>query len=70
MNEVVSNVFGDDHLEILHHKEGCGILPAKCSISTEEVGLVDVMSRDIVSTQYLESAKSSYDYGYRTSVRH
>ena len=62
MNDVVSNVSRDGHPEILHHKEGFDFIPANRSLSAVEVGLVNVMSRETVLKQYLDSVKSGYDY--------
>jgi len=62
MNDVVSGVSGKEHPEVLHHYEGFDFVPANRSLSAVEVGLVNVMSRETVLRQYIDSVKSNYDY--------
>ena len=49
-------------LEIMHHAEGFDFVPANRSLSAVEVGLVNVMSRETVLRQYIDSVKKDYDY--------
>ena len=62
MNDVVSGVSGKEHPEVLHHYEGFDFVPANRSLSAVEVGLINVMSRETVLRQYIDSVKSNYDY--------
>ena len=62
MTEVVANVPRDQHNEILHHKEGFDFIPGNRALSAVEVNLVNVMSRETVLRQYLDTVKSDYDY--------
>ena len=62
MNDVVSGVSGEDHSEILHHYEGFDFVPANRGLTAVEVGLVNVMSRETVLRQYIDSVKNNYDY--------
>ena len=62
MNDVVSGVDTPEHLEIIRHHEGFDFIPANRSLSAVEVGLVNVMSRETVLRQYLDSIKKDYDY--------
>ena len=62
MNDVVSGVGGKEHPEIMHHYEGFDFVPANRSLSAVEVGLVNVMSRETVLRQYIDSVKADYDY--------
>ena len=62
MNDVVSGVGGkDEHPEILHHYEGFDFIPANRTLSAVEVGLVNVMSRETVLKQYIDSVKNDYE---------
>ena len=63
MNDVVSGATSRDHPEIMHHREGFDFVPGNRSLSAVEVGLVNVMSRETVLRQYVDSVKKDYDYG-------
>lgn len=62
MNDVVSGVGGNEHPEIMHHHEGFDFVPGNRSLSAVEIGLVNVMSRETVLRQYIDSIKRDYDY--------
>ena len=62
MNDIVAGIDADGHPEILHHAEGFDFVPANRSLSSVEVGLVNVMSRETVLRQYLDAVKKDYDY--------
>ena len=62
MNAVVQHSAEPEHPEILHHHEGFDFVPANRSLSAEEVGLVNVMSRETVLKRYLDGIKKNYDY--------
>ena len=47
---------------ILHHPEGVDLMPANISLSGMEVSLVNVMSREKVLKDYIDSVKQNYDY--------
>ena len=62
MNDVVSGTMPRDHPEIMHHREGFDFIAGNRSLSAVEVGLVNVMSRETVLRQYVDSVKQDYDY--------
>ena len=62
MNDVVSGEMSNDHPEIMHHHEGFDFVAGNRSLSAVEVGLVNVMSRETVLRQYVDSVKRDYDY--------
>ena len=62
MNDVVAGVGGNEHPEIMHHHEGFDFVPGNRSLSAVEIGLVNVMSRETVLRQYIDSVKRDYDY--------
>ena len=62
MNDVVSGTMPRDHPEIMHHHEGFDFVPGNRSLSAVEVGLVNVMCRETVLRQYVDSVKRDYDY--------
>lgn len=76
MNDIVSGKKISDHTEILHHHEGFDYVPGNRVLSAVEVGLVNVMSRETVLRQYLDSVKKKYDYvlldcrPWKTSARY
>ena len=62
MNDVVAGTTPRDHPEITHHHEGFDFVPGNRSLSAVEVGLVNVMSRETVLRQHVDSVKQDYDY--------
>ena len=62
MNDVVAGTLARDHPEIMHHQEGFDFVPGNRSLSAVEVSLVNVMSRETVLKQYVDSVKQNYDY--------
>ena len=57
MTDVVSP---RDHPEIMHHHEGFDFVAGNRSLSAVEVGLVNVMSRETILRQYVDSVKRDY----------
>ena len=47
---------------ILHHEEGVDIIPANMELSGLEVSLANVMSREMIMREYVETIRDSYDY--------
>ena len=62
MSDVVSGEEPTGHPEIMHHREGFDFVPGNRSLSAVEVSLVNVMSRETVLRQYVDSVKRDYDY--------
>ena len=62
MNDVVSGEMSNDHPEIMRHHESFDFVAGNRSLSAVEVGLVNVMSRETVLRQYVDSVKQDYDY--------
>ena len=62
MSDVVSGKEIAEHTEILHHHEGFDFVPGNRALSAVETGLVNVMSRETVLRQYVDSVKNDYDY--------
>ena len=62
MNDVVTGEMSNDHPEIMHHHEGFDFVAGNRSLSAVEVGLVNVMSRETVLRQYVDSVKRECDY--------
>ena len=47
---------------ILHHGEGVDILPSNIELSGMETGLFNIMSREYVLRNYIDSVRKNYDY--------
>lgn len=47
---------------ILHHKENVDLLPANIELSTLEVTMGNVMSREMIMKEYIDTIRSRYDY--------
>ena len=62
MNDVIAGVEMTEHPEIQHHHESFDFVPGNRILSAVEVGLVNVMSRETVLRQYVDSVKNDYDY--------
>ena len=63
---VLSKVIEDKPLAsgegIIHQKEGLDLLPANIDLAAMEVTLVNIMSRETILRQYLDTVKQNYDY--------
>lgn len=63
---ILEKVINDEELEpeecILHHEEGIDFIPANIELAGLETALVNVMSRELVLRQFLNSMKAKYDY--------
>ena len=62
MSDVVSGKEPTGHPEIMHHREGFDFVPGNRSLSAVEVSLVNMISRETVLRQYVDSVKRDYDY--------
>lgn len=62
MNDIVSGIDNKEHPEVMRHAEDFDFVPANRTLSAVEVGLVNVMSRETVLRQYLDTVKKDYDY--------
>lgn len=47
---------------ILHHKEGIDLVPANLELSAMEMRLVNVMNREKILKEYVDSIRENYDY--------
>lgn len=52
----------DESAGILHHREGVDILPSNIELSGMETGLFNIMSREYVLKNYIDSVRKNYDY--------
>lgn len=59
MSDVVSGKEIADHTEIMHHHEGFDFVSGNRALSAVETGLVNVMSRETVLRQYVDSVKAT-----------
>ena len=64
--DIMAKVLQEQPIEpgegILHHPEGVDLMPANISLSGMEISLVNVMSREKVLKDYIDSVKQNYDY--------
>lgn len=47
---------------VIHHTEGVDLIPANIELSGMETALVNIMSRERVLKNYIDSVKNNYDY--------
>ena len=47
---------------ILHHEEGIDLVPANMELSGLEVSLANVMSREMILKEYVDTLRNQYDY--------
>lgn len=52
----------DESAGILHHGEGVDILPSNIELSGMETGLFNIMSREYVLRNYIDTVRKNYDY--------
>ena len=66
LSDLMKKIVSDQPIEsgegILHHPEGVDLVPANIELAGMEVSLVNVMSREGVLKQYLDSVKKEYDF--------
>ncbi|MBR6800853.1 MAG: ParA family protein [Eubacteriaceae bacterium] len=62
MDDAVRGVEREEHPEILSYHEGFDFISANGRLADVEVALVNVMSRETVLREYLNSVKDKYDY--------
>ena len=66
LSDLMKKIVSDQPIEsgegILHHLEGVDLVPANIELAGMEVSLVNVMSRESVLKQYLDSVKKEYDF--------
>ncbi len=59
------NIINDEEIEeegILHHKEQIDLLPANIELSALEVTMSNVMSRELIMKEYIDTMRLRYDY--------
>ena len=61
MNDVIGGIPPNGHTEIRHHPAGFDFVPGNRSLTAVGTGLVNVMSRETVLRQYVDSVKQNYD---------
>lgn len=57
MNEPIETGYG-----IIHHPEGIDLIPGNIDLSVVAVSLVNVMSREMILKNYLQTIRDDYDY--------
>lgn len=66
LSDLMKKIVSDQPIKsgegILHHPEGVDLVPANIELAGMEVSLVNVMSRESVLKQYLDSVKKEYDF--------
>ncbi len=63
---IMEKVINDEEVElgegIIHHEEGIDFISANIELAGLETSLVNIMSRETILRQYLDSVKGQYDY--------
>ena len=63
---IMTKVINEDEISeedgILHHQEKVDLLPANIELSTLEVTMGNVMSREMIMKEYIDTIRSRYDY--------
>ena len=62
MEETIEDRPIDEFSGILHHDEGVDLLPSNIELSGMETGLFNIMSREYVLRNYIDSVRKNYDY--------
>lgn len=63
---IMMNVINEEEMEpgygIIHHREGVDLIPANIELSGLEVLLANVMSRETIMKDFIDSIKDNYSY--------
>ena len=63
---IMMGVINDEEIAedegILHHEEQVDLLPANIELSALEVTMSNVMSRELIMKEYIDTMRSRYDY--------
>ena len=63
---IMMNIINDEEIAeeegILHHEEQLDLLPANIELSALEVTMSNVMSRELIMKEYIDTIRSRYDY--------
>ena len=63
---IMMNIINDEEIAeeegILHHQEQVDLLPANIELSALEVTMSNVMSRELIMKEYIDTMRSRYDY--------
>ena len=63
---IMMNIINDEEIVeeegILHHEEQVDLLPANIELSALEVTMSNVMSRELIMKEYIDTMQSRYDY--------
>ena len=63
---ILSAVVADEEIApgtgIVHHEEGVDLIPANIELSAIEASLANIMSREVMMREYLETVRNQYDY--------
>lgn len=62
MDAVIEDRPIEEHTGILHHGEGVDLLPSNIELSGMETGLFNLMSREYVLRNYIDTVRKDYDY--------
>jgi len=64
--EILDMVVNEDDIPngfgIIHHSENVDLLPSNIGLSSVEISLVNIMSRELVLKSYVNEVKENYDY--------
>ena len=62
MEKVIKDEDVEQNEGIIWHDEGIAFIPANIELAGLETALVNVMSREMILKQYLDTVKAQYDY--------
>lgn len=64
--DILKKIINDEEVDsrdgIVPHEEGIDLMPGNIELSALEVSLVNVMSRELILRQYIDTVRESYDY--------
>ena len=62
MGAVIEDETLPEDAGIIHHEEGVDLLPSNIELSGMETGLFNIMSREYVLRNYIDTVRKNYDY--------
>ena len=66
MASVMGSLIKDEEVEpmdgILHHEEGIDLMPGNIELSSLEISMTGVISRETILREYVDNARNTYDF--------
>lgn len=62
MEKMIKEIPLKENEAIIHHDEGVDLIPSSIDLEALEVGMANVMNREYIMKNYIDTVKNKYDY--------